>query len=80
MVISFPEPVAYFKVISKTTYETPNKQLKVSPQEYQHEHLERIGKHAKYEILEGNHFIYFNNVDRTSEIVDEVIIDLNKEN
>lgn len=67
--LPFPKSVPYFKVISKKTYETPNKQLKMSPQEYQYEHLERVGDHAEYEILEGNHFIYANNIERIAEIV-----------
>lgn len=74
MNLPFPESVPYFKVISKRTYETPNKQLKMTPQEYQHKHLERIGENAKYEILDGNHFIYLNNVDRIAEITDDLLL------
>lgn len=73
MELPYPASVPYFKVISKQTYETRNKQLEITPQEYQQKHLERIGGHAEYEILEGNHFIYLNNVDRISEITDEVL-------
>lgn len=69
----FPKSVPYFKVISKETYETPNKQLKITPQEYQYKHLERIGEHAEYEILDGNHFIYANSTERIVEIVDSVL-------
>lgn len=75
MDLPFPKFIPYFKVISKRTYETPNKQIKMTPQEYQHKHLERIGEHAKYEILEGNHFIYLNNVDRIAEITDELLLE-----
>ncbi|WP_242866771.1 alpha/beta fold hydrolase [Abyssisolibacter fermentans] len=78
MDLPFPESVPYFKIISKHTYETPNKQLKITPQEYQHKHLERIGKHAKHEILDGNHFIYLNNVDRIAEITDDLILKTNQ--
>ena len=73
MALPFPESVPYFKVISKDTYETPNKQLKTTPQQYQHDHLERIGQHVEHEILEGNHFIYAGNADRISEIVENVL-------
>lgn len=74
MDLQFPESVPYFKIISRQTYETENKQLQtMTPQEYQHKHLERIGKHAKYEILEGNHFIYHNNLMRIAEITDDLI-------
>jgi len=71
--LPFPASVPYFKVISKQTYEKPNKQLRMTPQEYQFKHLERIGVHARFEILEGSHFIYFNNVDRIVAITDEVL-------
>lgn len=73
MDLPFPASVPYFKVISRTTHETPNKQLKVTPQEYQHQHLGRIGTHAQYEILEGNHFIYAGNDQRIAKIVDQVL-------
>ena len=73
MELAFPESVPYFKVISRDTYETPNKQLKITPQQYQQDHLARIGLHADYEILEGNHFIYAGNTGRISEIVDNVL-------
>ena len=76
MDLPFPESVAYFKIISKDTFEKPNKQLKISPQDYQFEHLKRIGDHAIYEVLEGNHFIYHYNEGRISEIVAEVLADL----
>lgn len=76
--LPFPESVPYFKVISKKTYETPNKQLKMTPQEYQYQHLERIGVHAEYEILDGTHFIYANNVDRIAEIVDNLLFKSNQ--
>lgn len=77
MDLPYPETVPYFKVISKDTYEKPNKQLKITPQEYQHEHLKRIGENAEYEILEGNHFIYSNNADQILEIVDNVLAKAN---
>jgi len=71
--LPFPSSVPYYKVISKKTYETPNKQLHMTPQEYQTKHLERIGAHAQFEILEGSHFIYFNNVDRIAAITDDFL-------
>ena len=77
MDLPFPESVPYFKVISKKTYETPNKQFKMTPQEYQYKHLERIGKHVKYEILDGTHFIYANNVHRIAEITDNLLLQAN---
>ena len=77
MNLPFPESIQYFKVISKKTYETPNKQLKMSPQEYQKQHLERIGTHAKFEILDGTHFIYINNVGKIAEIADNLLLKTN---
>jgi pimeloyl-ACP methyl ester carboxylesterase len=73
LALPYPASIPYFKVISKKTYETPNKQLRMTPQEYQTRHLERIGPQARFEILEGSHFIYQNNVDRIAEITDEVM-------
>jgi len=76
MDVPFPESIPYFKVISRKTYEAPNSQLKkanMTPQEYQRRHLERIGGHARFEILDGTHFIYLNNVNRIAQIADEVI-------
>ncbi len=73
----FPKSVPYFKVISKQTYETPNKQLKITPQEYQLQHLKRVGEHAEYEILEGSHFIYLNNIDKIAEITDNFLLRTN---
>ena len=74
MELPFPKSIPYFKVISKKTYETPNPQIKITPQEYQRKHLERIGGHVKYEILDGTHFIYVNNLDRIAEITDELLL------
>jgi predicted ATP-binding protein involved in virulence len=78
--LPFPEAIPYFKVISKQTYETSNNDLKkanMTPQEYHLKHLERIGKHAKYEILDGTHFIYLNNADRIAEITDDLLLKVN---
>lgn len=77
MNLTFPKSVPYFKVISNKTYETPNKQLKITPQEYQHQHLNRVGEHAEYEILNGNHFIYLNNIDKITEITDKFLFKIN---
>src|SRR6056297_126507 len=74
--LTYPENVPYFKIISRKTYETKNSQIKMTPQEYQEQHLARIGDQAKYEILDGTHFIYLNNVDRISEITDEFLSDI----
>ena len=76
--VPFPKSVPYFKVISKETYETPNKQLKMTPQQYQHDHLARIGEQVEYKILEGNHFIYRNNAGRILEIADYLLIKANQ--
>lgn len=73
MALPFPESVPFFKVIARQTYETPNKQIKMTPQAYQQQHLERIGSQARYEICDGSHFIYLNNVGRIAEIADEML-------
>jgi len=71
--LAYPPQVPYFKVISRQTYETPIKQLPMTPQEYQMQHLKRIGPQAEYEVLEGTHFIYQTNSERIARIVDEVL-------
>ncbi len=67
-VLTYPVNVPYFKVISRKTYETKNNQITITPQEYQEQHLARIGDQARHVILEGTHFIYLNNVDRIADI------------
>lgn len=76
--LMYPGTVPYLKIISSQTYKTKNSQIKITPQEYQNQHLARIGEQAKYEILDGTHFIYLNNVDRISEITDEFLSELHK--
>ena len=73
MDLPFPESVPYLKIISKETWETPVKELKMTPEEYQHQHLARIGDHAKYEILEGNHFLHVNNAETIAELTDQFL-------
>ena len=68
--LMYPENVPYLKIIFRKIYETKNSQIKITPQEYQEQHLARIGDQAKYEILDGTHFIYLNNVNRISEITE----------
>ena len=75
--LTYPGNVPYFKVISRQTYETKNSQIKITPQEYQKQHLARIGDLAKYAILDGSHFIYSNNVDRISKITIDFLLELN---
>lgn len=74
--LTYPENVPFFKIISRKTYETRNSQISITPQEYQEQHLARIGDQAQYEILDGTHFIYLNNVDRISEITDAFLSDI----
>ena len=76
MAKEYPESVPYFKIISKATYETPNKKLGTSPQEYQRNHLARLGKNVRFEILNGTHFIYLTNAERISEITDSFIAEI----
>lgn len=76
--LTYPkEEVPYYKIISKQTYETSNPQIKITPQEYQMKHLERVGATERYEILEGSHYIYQNNVEKTTELVTEFLDSLN---
>ena len=71
--LPYPASVPYFKVIAKKTWETRNPQLKMSPEDYQLRHLDRIGPVARYEILDGSHFIWLGNAERIAAITDEVL-------
>jgi pimeloyl-ACP methyl ester carboxylesterase len=76
MALPFPASVPYYKVISKKTYETPNPQMSklgLTPQDYQRKHLERVGSHARYEVLDGTHFIYVNNAERIAQIAEGML-------
>lgn len=75
----YPTSVPYYKIISKQTYETKNSQIKLSPEVYQQEHLQRVGATEQYTILDGTHFIYLNNVDKIRSITDEFINNYTKE-
>lgn len=75
--LTYPSNVPYFKIISKKTYETKNSQIKITPQEYQKQHLARIGDHAAYEILDGSHFIYLNNIDNISKLTETFLSEMN---
>ncbi len=75
-VLPYPKRVPYLKIISRKTYETKNKQINMSPQSYQKEHLARIGEHAAYMILDGSHFIYLHQVDRISDITNGLLAEL----
>ncbi len=65
--LPFPEQVPYLKIIARDTYEKPNRQLTITPQEYQYQHLAKLGPQVQHQILEGNHFIYQNNSGRIAE-------------
>ena len=78
--LPYPASIPYFKIIARKTWETRNPQLKMSPEDYQRRHLERIGPQARYEILDGSHFIWLGNVDRIAAIVDEVLASTRRPN
>ncbi|NCC12988.1 MAG: alpha/beta hydrolase [Spirochaetia bacterium] len=70
MRVPFPPQVPYLKLIASDTYEKPNPMLPVTPIEYQLQHLERIGGHAQYKVLEGTHYLYQTNVDKIVQLTD----------
>mgnify|MGYP001100720598 CR=1 FL=1 len=71
--LPYPKQVPFFKIIARDTFETVNKQIPIPPDEYQYQHLERIGAHAQYEILDGNHFIYQTNVEPIFSLVQQFL-------
>lgn len=72
----YPTNVPYYKIISKQTYETKNNQIKLFPEVYQQEHLQRVGATEKYVVLEGTHFIYLNNAEKIRDITDEFLLSI----
>ncbi len=71
--LEYPASIPYLKIISRDTYENPNSQIPYSPQEYQERHLQRLGEGAEFEILDGTHFIYLNNVDRITQLTNDFL-------
>ncbi|QRN84229.1 alpha/beta hydrolase [Chloroflexota bacterium] len=77
MEMPFPENIPYLKLISRQTFETSNPQLRqmnMTPQEYQYDHLARIGEQAEYKIINGNHFIYIQNADLIVELTNAFLL------
>ena len=74
--LCYPQNVPYFKVISRQTYEMKNRQIKMPPEEYQKEHLMRVGAQEHYAILSGTHFIYQMNTERIRSITDAFLASL----
>lgn len=72
----YPDSVPYYKIISKQTYKTKNSQIKLSPEDYQQEHLQRVGATENYVVLEGMHFIYLNNAEKIRDITDEFLLSI----
>lgn len=73
MEMPFPSNIPYLKIISKQTYAMSEKHLKMSPEAYQQGHLERIGNKAKYEVLEGSHFIHVNNAKQITVLTNKLL-------
>jgi len=65
---SYPLGIPYFKIISQQTYYSKNSQIKISPEEYQQQHLLRVGAESNFKILKGNHFIYQNNAEAIKNV------------
>lgn len=74
MRVPYPPQVPYLKLIASDTYEKPNPMLPITPFEYQMQHLERIGEHAQYKILDGTHFLYQTNVEKISQLTDLFLV------
>jgi len=80
MDLPFPKSIPYFKIISKQTFETTNAQLKkanLTPQQYQYDHLARIGEQARFEVVDGSHFIYITQINRIVETTNDVLLGKN---
>ena len=73
----YPKTVPYYKIISSQSYKAGNEQSKMTPEEFQQKHLERVGAEEHYTVLEGSNFIYYNNEEKIKEITDTFLAELN---
>lgn len=53
--INFPDAVSVLKIV-------PTGTIKQVKEEYQMDHINRLGVNAKYIIIDGSHFIYHTNI------------------
>ena len=81
MEFPFPKDIPYLKLIARQTYETSNaqlRQLNLTPEEYQFAHLARIGEHAKYQIIDGNHFIYVYHAKQIADLTKAFLFEISE--
>ena len=81
MEMPFPEDIPYLKLIARQTYEASNaqlRQLNLSPAEYQFAHLARIGEHADYQIIDGNHFIYVHHAKQIAGLTEAFLLEISE--
>lgn len=71
--LTFPKHVPVLKIIAKETIENNEKTLDIGGMEYQESHLNRIGNHATSVILDGSHFIYYDQLEEIARLTDEFI-------
>jgi len=74
--LPYPAQIPFLKIIARDTYQQANKQIKITAQDYQHQHLAKLGALARFEILEGNHFIYLNNADKIVKLTNTFLGEL----
>jgi len=72
---SFPRDIPVLKIIAKDTFENEV----IGGEEYQTDHLKRIGDHAESVVLEGTHMIYYTQIDEIKRLTDEFVSKLNGE-
>jgi hypothetical protein len=60
MHLAFPDVIPVLKIV-------PTDTLKRMGDEYQREHLQRLGPKASYEAVEGSHFVHHTSAERILE-------------
>lgn len=66
--LDFPDSVPVLKLISTETVRNMAKQNKDDGMGYQHEHLQRLGSQATYEVLDASHLMYQTRAREIAEI------------
>ena len=74
--LPFPEEIPVLKIISKQSIDVMDKKEKGSGMVYQSAHLNRLGDHVSYKVVDATHFLYHTKVDEiitlTNEFLDDV--------
>lgn len=74
--LTFPENIPVLKIISRETVESNDLNPYIGSEDYQKDHLSRLGDYATSVTLKGSHFIYHSQIQKISDLTDEFISNL----